>query len=152
MEEIAELFHESQISKVLLCPVVAPSLKFDVVNHIMEYQGADLYFRTFIKEVILRGRTKVLVQLSEAFNKIVEEEQGVITADIYSPISVAENVLAEIEEYLSRKFGKKVYTRTHLDRSLLGGVLIKIGNSRLDLSLRHKIETLVLNAQSQGSN
>jgi ATP synthase F1 delta subunit len=92
------------------------------------------------------GKTKIIEDILEILGKRknggkTEMEAGV-EAEVLSVIDVSENMKEEIKGVLENKTGLNIGIKNRIDRSILGGIIIKIGDRVIDLSIKNKIEDL----------
>ena len=73
------------------------------------------------------------------FRKIADESQGQGVVEICSAVALSDMHRAAIVARLERVSGKKMQVRTQVDPSLLGGVIVKVGNKVIDDSARTKL-------------
>jgi F-type H+-transporting ATPase subunit delta len=92
------------------------------------------------------GKTKIIEDILEILGKRkngdkTEMETGV-EAEVFSVIDLSENMKEEIKGVLENKTGLNIKIKNRIDKSILGGIIIKIGDRVIDLSIKNKIEDL----------
>ena len=96
----------------------------------------------FVRVLVDNGRLAVLPEISELFEELKHNHDGVIDADITSAFAIDDTALQQLTTDLERKFGRKVQATVKLDASLIGGVRIAVGDEVIDASVRGKLAAM----------
>jgi ATP synthase F1 delta subunit len=144
--EIGKLFEETKFKKVLNSPVIPKDLKKEVLKYILDCENADKNMRSFVENVIDARRIQIFPGLLDAFVQLLNEVEGIVEANFTSVVHLGEKELISLKETLCRMTGKSVSLREIIDPKILGGFVVRIGNSVVDLSLKSKLEATVRNA------
>ena len=87
----------------------------------------------------------VIEFVDEIFNKIVliiNNIKSQILVQVISAISLDDELLGEIKKSINEKTGLDVRVKNIVDKNIIGGILIKIGDKIIDLTIKGKIESL----------
>jgi F-type H+-transporting ATPase subunit delta len=95
--------------------------------------------RSFIRVLIEADRIGLLPEIRTLFDALKDEADGVARAQIISAFPLDDAQLAALRKGLERRFGKKVEATVSVDRALIGGVAIRIGDQVIDASVRGKL-------------
>jgi len=136
MEESPELRH------VLGSPAVQPGQKRAVIDDLAGLLGISRLTRNFLLVLVKHHRIGLLTEAREAFEAEIDERLGFVSADVASASELAHEQVAAIESGLTSLTGKQVRARFHVDRSLIGGVVARIGSTVYDGSIRGQLESL----------
>jgi F-type H+-transporting ATPase subunit delta len=98
--------------------------------------------QNLIKLLAENGRIAVLPELSMLFDKLRADAQGTVEAEVYSAYRLSKEQRQALEKALKKRLGRKVKITSHVDKSLLGGALIRAGDLVIDGSLKGRIEKL----------
>jgi len=88
---------------------------------------------------------KDIKQLDKIFNKFVEiyqAEEGILEAEVISAKPLSHNVRQEISAWLKKYTGRTATLNEVTNESLLGGAVIKFGQTVVDVSLRNSLRKL----------
>jgi F-type H+-transporting ATPase subunit delta len=77
-------------------------------------------------------------RIADAFEKKIKKEKGVVALDVTFAQKQKESFLETIEE----AFGGKVEMKTAVDKSIVGGVIIKTEDTILDASIKTRLASL----------
>lgn len=89
-----------------------------------------------------KGRENSLPSVVTAYRQLFRQEAGLLTAEVVSASNLTEEQLAPLRQALERRFGQPVVIEMKVDRSLLGGVRVRVGNTVLDGSVRGHLQAL----------
>jgi len=106
-------------------------------------------FVKFMSAIIKRGRQGLLGQISREFLGLVDVKENRLHASVVVARTPDEVLQKDIAARLSRVFGKTVVPHFREDPAILGGVVVRIGDSVMDGSLRRKV--LLLRRRMLGS-
>jgi len=148
VEEIASLFKEVHIGKVLSSPVVPQDLIINVMENVAGQIKAPEDMKKFLKSLVKAGRIKMLPNISRAFQEICDQKQNIVRATMSTAVKIDQQKLESISEVLEKKLNKTIKTTSRIDPKLLGGIVVQIGNTKIDMSLRTKIDLLAQSALS----
>ena len=94
----------------------------------------------FLQKKRFLGRSKAIL---ESLRRVVNEEEGVLEAEVKSARSLPDKNKKEISEFLKRKYGaKQLILKESLDTGLFGGFRIEVKDEVIDLTSRNKLRKL----------
>ena len=80
--------------------------------------------------------------IADAFQELVASEIGVERAEIVSAVELTDEQEKAITEKLTQMGGKQLSVTTHVDESILGGYLAKVGDRLVDGSVKTQLEDM----------
>jgi F-type H+-transporting ATPase subunit delta len=96
----------------------------------------------FVRVLAENGRLGVLAEIRGQYEILKNEREGVMEAEITSAFEMDPAQLADLVSRLEKKTGRKVRARVSVDKSLIGGVKIAIGDKVIDGSARAQLAAL----------
>ena len=84
----------------------------------------------------------MLAEIRSQYEALKNEREGVVEAEISSAFDMDQAQLADLVARLEKKTGRKVRARVSVDKSLIGGVKIAIGDKVIDGSARAQLGAL----------
>lgn len=93
-------------------------------------------------------RILVLPQISQLFEQLKAQYEGVLEAKIVSAFAMESRQLKKLIDDLERKFKRKIEAQVSIDPELIGGVKVEIGDEILDASIRGKLEAMAVALKS----
>ncbi len=136
------LFQQKDAGRVLRNPVMPTDLKSELLNYGMTQVGASDDIRRTVNTILASGRIDLFPEVADAFAEYVDEAEGKVRAELTSAAPLKADDVQHIEAALQSLLKKKVETTQSVDSSLLGGFVVKVGNYRIDLSLKAKLDGL----------
>lgn len=104
--------------------------------------------RNLIMLMAENDRLNVLPQVSELFEQLKSQYEGVLDAKIVSAFELNNSQLKSLIASLERKFKHKINAKVSVDPELIGGVKVEIGDEILDNSVRGKLEAMTVALKS----
>lgn len=127
--------------------VQALDVTFAFINNVL--QGfIDKNQGNFVKLLLENTRLKYVPDIYEVFCDIADKKQKKVKAVIVSssPLNIVQR--KKIEQKLAAKYNGTVEIECTVDPSLIGGLIIKVGDKVLDASVRKRLSTLSQSLQS----
>jgi len=137
------LYAESaELRNFLASPAVAGEAKHRVIGKLLARVGGSKIVQNFLFVVADHQRTHVLPEMIEAFQQVIRQRQGILEAQISSAVELNKAQKAEMEFTLERLTGKRVEAKFSLEPKLLGGAVVRVGDTVYDGSLRSRLNEL----------
>ncbi len=130
------------LALILDSPAVQRANKRAVVEALVAEMGASRTLRNFLFVVVDRGRTRLLGEIQDAFERRLDDRQGIVRAEVSSAQELADPEKAELRGALERLTGRRVEAAYRLDPALLAGTVVRIGSTIYDGSVRSQLERL----------
>jgi F-type H+-transporting ATPase subunit delta len=120
-------------------PAVSAEDKRGVLEKIAGRMGVSRIIRNFIFVIADHGRAHEIPEIAAAFLDVIRQREGITEAQVYSAVRLSEAQKSEITQTLARLTGKTVDPNYFIDPELLGGVLVRVGDTVYDGSLRNRL-------------
>ena len=131
-----------ELRNFLKSPAVTKEEKRSVAAKISARLGASKILRNFLFVIIDHQRMHQLPEILETFQNVLRERQGIANAEIFSAVALNDAQKTEMKQTLERVTGKKIEAKFSLDPDLLGGALVRVGDTIYDGSLRNRLNGL----------
>ncbi len=131
-----------ELRNVFSSPAVSKEEKRGVAEKIAARLGASKIVRNFLFVVIDHQRTHLLPEILESFQTVLRNRQGIAEAEVFSAVTLSDAQKKEMTRTLEQATGKKIEAKFSLDASLLGGALVRVGDTIYDGSLRNRLDGL----------
>jgi F-type H+-transporting ATPase subunit delta len=105
-------------------------------------EGADEIVRNFLAVLIENHRMPALMRVRREYERLWQEANQMLPVQVTSAVELDEAVTRQIGEEIGRQTGRKVDLSTTVDPDVLGGIVLRVGNSILDASIRTRLERL----------
>jgi F-type H+-transporting ATPase subunit delta len=132
----------AELRTFLASPAVSTEAKHAVIEKIVARLGASKIIRNFLFVIADHRRTQLIPEVIAAFHEVIRQRQGVAEAMVSSAVEVSAAQKKEMAATLGRLTGKKIEAKYALDPELLGGAVVRIGDTIYDGSLRSRLNEL----------
>jgi len=102
----------------------------------------DAMGRRFVKVLVEADRVALLPQVAALFDDLKNDAEGVATARIDSAFPLTDAQVVELKDALEKRFGKKIEATVSVDRELVGGARITVGDTVIDASVRAQLQSM----------
>lgn len=124
-------------STLLDVPTLRTEERIEVLRKVIgDAPGITENFLCLLVEKHRFGR---LSEIREAFNKQYHDAFGIAEVDVTTAVPLEEAQRSALKARLQKKLGKKIQLREHVDPSLVGGMTVQYGDTRMDNSLRTRM-------------
>jgi len=96
----------------------------------------------FVRVLAENKRLELLPEIQLQFEVLKNEREGVVEVEVYSAFDLSDAQVADLAQRLEKRTGRKVRTRVQVDKDLIGGVKVVIGDKVLDGSARGRLAAL----------
>jgi F-type H+-transporting ATPase subunit delta len=139
--QFADALNENrELSLFFFSPYFSSSEKQDGLARVL--QDADEHLMNFLKLLIENHRMPVIFRIREQYERLWEDEHRLLPVDVTSAIELDSATTESLGRTIGERAGRKVKLAAHVDPDILGGIVIRVGNSILDASIRNRLEQL----------
>ena len=103
---------------------------------------ADPVVVNFLKLLIENHRMPVIFRVRRGYEDLWEEANRLLPVSVTSAIELDEQTVSELGDRIADQTGRRVQVSAHVDPDILGGIVLRVGNSILDASIRNRLEQL----------
>jgi F-type H+-transporting ATPase subunit delta len=144
-EEMRDLDNLLSTDKSLLQFLAAPQVrdqdKFTVVRNVFSGK-VSREFEEFLMHVVTKRRDAFLHDIAEEFENLVLEHKGYVRTKVVTAVPMDAKQGETLARKLEAKTDKKIMLRTAIDPSIIGGVVVYLGDKIIDMSIRHRLNVL----------
>lgn len=147
LQEAAEIAQNNQVKELVGNPVVSAKqlgeLLLEIGKKKFNQEG-----RNFLMILAENKRISVLPQISQLFEQLKAQHEGVLEANIVSAFQMNDRQIKKLIADLEHKFKRKIVAKVQVDPELIGGVKVEIGDEIFDASIRGKLEAMAIALKS----
>jgi len=137
----ADVVGQPTAERLLGNPAVAVAVRVKAADDALGKQVSEKALN-LVRLLIRRGRIDLLPQVARRYQELYERQKGIVRATITSAAPLDDAELRAIQAKLSEMTGGTLRTDVNVDPSLLGGVIVRIGDRMIDGSVRGRLERL----------
>jgi F-type H+-transporting ATPase subunit delta len=141
LDVMAEIVAHPEVREAIGNPSLTDEQVYGLVAGLAgDVMSADL--QKLIRLLIENGRLAALPEMRELFHHLKNEREGVVEALIDSAFELDAAQTAALVADLERRFKRKVHPVVAIDKELIGGVRVKIGDEVIDSSVRGQLAAM----------
>jgi F-type H+-transporting ATPase subunit delta len=103
---------------------------------------ADETVLNFLELLIENHRMPVVFRVRREFDRLWEEANQLLPVQITSAVELDRSIVERIGEEIGRQTGRRVQLTSTVDPDVIGGLVLRVGNSILDASIRTRLDAL----------
>ena len=131
-----------ELAAMIASPVVAREDQARAMAAVAAKMGLSTVMANTIALMASKRRLFVLPQLVANLRARIAEEKGEVTAEVTSASALSATQAKALAAALKAKVGKDVKLNTTVDESLIGGLIVKLGSTMIDTSVKAKLAAL----------
>lgn len=138
---LAAAADEDRLRTFLQSPEVAAEQK---AFHLADVCGdeVDERGRRFLLVLARNGRLVLLGEISRRFEELKAEQERNLDVEVLSTYPLSEAQAEQLKHAMQAKFGKEVRLSSAVDPTLLGGAVVRAGDTVIDGSVRGRLDKL----------
>ena len=129
-----------ELAVFFFSPYFSTKEKQEALGRVLD--GADPILLNFLSLLIENHRMPVIFRIRQEYERLWDEENRTLPVEITSAIELDEATTESVGRRIGERAGRKVTLAARVDADILGGIIIRIGNSVLDASIRNRLEQL----------
>ena len=139
--EFTDALNENRDLQVFFfSPYFATKEKQDGLDRVVS--DVDPVILNFLKLLIEKHRMPVLFRIRSNYDAMWEEENKLLPVHITSAVELDKSIVTQLGDRISEQTDRKVELSADVDPDILGGIVVRVGNSVLDASVRNRLEQL----------
>lgn len=138
----AVLTESPELAGMIASPVVNRTEQAAAMAAIAEKMGLGVLTSNTLALMAQKHRLFVLPQLVQDLKARIATEKGEVTAEVTSAAALTVGQRDALVATLKANFGKDVKLNTTVDESLIGGLIVKLGSTMIDTSVKAKLAAL----------
>jgi F-type H+-transporting ATPase subunit delta len=131
---------DPEVMAFLTSPKRSESEKLELLDRALADSQPET--RRLGQMLVRRRRLPIIPDLVQAFNEAVLKESGIAVADVTTAVPLDASGEAMVKAQLKTMIGQEVELRTHVDPSIIGGLVVRIGDNLIDGSVSDRLRRL----------
>lgn len=142
IEELGGAMREDKKLRTFLeSPKIPASLKIEVLGKALG-KRVPAPFLKFIEIVVAKRRQMLIPSIATEYRALIDASEDRVHVNVTVAREPAGAEREALTKQLSRMFGKRVVPHITLNPAILGGVIVKVGDTVMDGSVRRRLATL----------
>jgi len=143
LANLAAVVTDSQVASLLDDPSTGKADKGEILIQIMADKLTDKQ-QNMVRLMAENGRLKLMPDVAEQFEVARAKAENVVEAQVTSAFELTPEQVSELTNTLKNKLGCEITLSTSVDETLIGGVVIKAGDTIIDASMKSQLDSLAL--------
>lgn len=150
MDSVVALIKSStELQAVLSNPIIKMDRKQAILSSL--FQGkVRSEILDFFHIMVRKGRAQLLFPTAQEFIREYNQVKGIVKAEVTSAIPLSEEHQQALTHQIAEQIGATVLLSNKVDRELIGGFVVKVGDRQIDASVLGKLRKLERHFQVQG--
>jgi len=142
LKEFVHALHENEeLREFYYGPQIPESQKRRAIDALTEDMTTSM--RNFVKVLIDNDRTEILEGVVPRYEDLVREHQGKVEVKLTTAVELSGELLERVKSRLGEILdGREVELETSVDSNLVGGAVFRVGERRIDGSVRGQLQGL----------
>jgi F-type H+-transporting ATPase subunit delta len=132
----------AELRSFLASPAIPREAKHGVIEKLAARLGSAKVVRNFLFVIVDNQRVHLFPKIVDLFERVLEKRQGVAEAQVASAVELNEKQKTALVGTLERLSGKKIQAKYSLEPGLLGGAVVRIGDTIYDGSIQNGLNQL----------
>lgn len=131
-----------ELRSALENPLVAHSAKKAIVGEIADKLALSPTAKHALQLLSDRRRLRVLPEIARRLRELGDLGRGVVHAEVTSATTLSDSFYTRLQAQLEKSSGKRIVLDRKTDASLIAGVVVRVGDTLIDGSLRARLDSL----------
>jgi F-type H+-transporting ATPase subunit delta len=138
---VATLRQSPDLKRILFHPQIQADEKKALINKIFTGQISSTALN-FIEFIVEKRREEYLKNIVDRFVVLANEHRNIVEAQVTTAVELSAEEVKELTDRLGKYTGKNVQMTTTVDAAIMGGVIVRIGDTVIDGSIVNKLNSL----------
>ena len=113
-----------------------------IVNSISENNKFEILLKNFLNFLVIKRRFFYVEQILISFIETCSKKRGELKAELKSAKKLSKDEITKITDELTQNFKFKIKLNYKHDESLIGGLIVKVGSTMVDTSIKNKLQQI----------
>ena len=148
VDNLLSLYKEQKtLEKLFNSPLISAQEQMEIIESLFSYQKENKIqisknFYAFLMIIAKNARLNILKSILTNFKNMLSSQNKELKIYVTSAIEIKESLKKEMIDIFSNKYATKVVVFNNVDKSILGGLVIRIGSYLIDASISSKISKI----------
>jgi F-type H+-transporting ATPase subunit delta len=137
----ATIAGHDDLTTLMYHPLVPALAKKETINRIFA-GDLDGFVQNFLLLLIDKRREPALPAIISEYIRLANEARNIAEAEVFTAKELSAEQLEALAAKLSKVTGKNIVLKTTLDQTLIGGIIVKIGDKLIDGSVERQLKVM----------
>ena len=135
------IFSNAALYSFIANPQIQPQAKKDLLGRVFAGELSETV-QHFLLLLVDKRRAVLLEEIDAAYRKLANQAQGIVIADVTVARPMKDAQAESLKAKLEAVTEKTIQLRMHMDERIVGGVIVRMGDRRIDGSVRGRMQAL----------
>jgi F-type H+-transporting ATPase subunit delta len=140
LRSAAETLSHEEVAAALVNPRLPLAQRTRLALDLLD--GLSEPTRNLVRLLLERRRIGILDQILEEYDRLADEEAGILRAEVRTAVPVTPELKATITKALVERLGRPVEVTVVQDPEVIGGLIVRVGDRVIDTSIRTQLQQL----------
>jgi len=113
-----------------------------ILINISDNNKFEKLLKNFLSFLIIKRRFFYIEKILNSFIETCSQKRGELKAELKSAKELSSDEISKLTEELTKNFSSKIKLNYKHDQSLIGGLIVKIGSTMVDTSIKNKLQQI----------
>jgi F-type H+-transporting ATPase subunit delta len=139
--EFADALDQNQEMQVFFfSPYFSTAEKIEGLDKVVT--GVDPITQNFLKLLIEKSRMPAVFRVRRVLDELWQHENKLLPVEVTSAIELDKKTVKQIGDRIGEETGQKIELSERVEPDILGGLIVRVGNSIIDASIRARLDSL----------
>ncbi|MBI2843020.1 MAG: ATP synthase F1 subunit delta [Armatimonadetes bacterium] len=124
----------SRLQEAMVSPLIPAKTKREIVTSIFHGKIHEITL-FYLYLLIDKDREEVIRQTEEEYIQLANGARGIVVADVTAAVEMTDDEVLRLKARLSEYTGKRVEIKLQVNPSIIGGIIVRIGDTVMDGSV-----------------
>lgn len=135
------LEQSNDLKEFLVNPLISSDDKKEILTRVFSNEISE-FIVNFLKVLIDKNRFSAFDEILDSFKKSMDDINNISRIQVTSAVAMSEEAKKRLTVKLEEKLKKNVILDLNINSEIIAGLVIKMGDNVIDMSLKHKLEDL----------
>ena len=140
-ELVKQLDQEPALESFLTSPLVETGERQQMLDRLFQGRMSEILLDT-LQVMNRKGRSGLVRALAEAYRQEFEDRTGRVTVSVRTAVALNENLRRQLLEATAQFTGREASLEETIDESLIGGIILQVGDRKIDSSVAKDLRQL----------
>ena len=136
------ILNNKEFNDLVKDPTINREVLTKIINEISKNSKLEVLFNNFLNLLVDKIRFFYVEKILNSFLEICSKKRGELKAEIKSAKKLSQDEIIKITDELSNNFKSKIKLNYTFDQSLIGGLVVQIGSTMIDTSIKNKLQQI----------
>ena len=142
LRDIRQVVQENEkFAQMLADPVISADERGKFLHRIFDGRASQLIMH-FLGLVNQKGRLSLLSSISQAYDDLLEQQQGIVEVDVTVAQALGNKELEDLAQKVSNTLKREAVVHQYVDESIIGGLVLRVKDQLIDGSVRAQLTAM----------